>query len=158
MESIREFLVNLETIEVAIYSLCFLLLIIILMIIYLISFYIESEEHEKKQDQFNLEHATKALENMEKKPRQIIMDEYEKSQEENAIISYEELLEQTTKMPLIIESEIEKQEMYDEESAPISIDEFKEASVVVSDTEEDLSLTKEMAFLNDLKSFRANMK
>ena len=39
MESIREFLVNLETIEVAIYSLCFLLLIIILMIIVAVILY-----------------------------------------------------------------------------------------------------------------------
>lgn len=158
MDNIREFLVNLDSIQIAIYSLCFLLLIIILMIIYLISFYIEAEEINKEKSEFNLENATKALESMEKKPRQIVMDEYEKSQEENAIISYEELLEQTMKMPLIIESEIEEQELYNEENAPISIEEFSQETLVVPELEEELNMTKEMAFLNDLKSFRANMK
>lgn len=163
MNSIKEFMVNLNSTDIAIYSLCFLVLVIILLSIYLLSVYVESEQKEQKQKDFDLSVATKALESMDKKPRQIVMDEYEKNQEETAIISYEELLEQTTKMPLVIEDVIKEQEEYDEEQAPISIKEFNSShepkqEQVIEEVKEDLNLTKEMAFLKDLKSFRANMK
>lgn len=164
MDNLREILTNLDSVQIAMYSLYFLMLVIVVMVIYLISYYVESETVKEEKKEFDLYVAQKALEQMDNKPRVIKMDEYEKNQEDTAIISYDELLEQTMNMPAIFNEEIEKNENYNEEYAPISIEEYEQQKVETNvniseeEIEEELSMTKEMVYLKDLKEFRANLK
>ena len=71
MNELRDFLTNLDSVVIAMYSLYFLMLIVVSMIIYLISYYVDYEIIEEEKKDFDLNIATKALEQFEEKPREI---------------------------------------------------------------------------------------
>jgi ABC-type Na+ efflux pump permease subunit len=156
MNEIKEFLTNLTSLELAIFTITFLIIVMVLLIIYIISNYLEKSPKQEKKISFDLEDVAHILEEENKKPREIVTGYYEKEQEENAIISYEELLEQTTKLDMNTfksnNASLDKED-YTEEEAPISYEDFKKL-----DKEENLELTKEIVFLKDLKTFRAGLK
>lgn len=151
----KEVLLNLTSLELAIFTLTFLIIVIVILIVYIIDYYGTYET--KKMSSFDLKNATKILEAEANKPREVIMGEYEKEQEENAIISYDEFLEQTTKLDInsFKNNIYPVEKKYDDEISPISIEEYENVTLP---KQEDLELTKEMAFLTDLKTFRSNMK
>lgn len=165
MNELRDMLTSIDSIVIAMYSLYFLMLIIVSMVIYLISYYVDIEQTEEAKKEFDINIATVALEKFDEQPKEFVLDDYEKQQEQNAIISYDELLEQTMSMPAILTEEIEKNENYNEEFAPISMEELDNQKndsnalkISEEELEEELSVTKEMAYLQNLKEFRANLK
>lgn len=158
MDKLKYIISNFNMDDIVVFSLYCLIIIIVFLIFYTLYLYISSEQLKKKKADFDIAIATKALDKFESKPR-FIPEEFEKEEEENAIISYDELLEKTMNVPQFIENRVKEQDEY-ETIAPISIEEFKkqnELKEVVSYKLEEKEID-EKQYLKDLKAFRANLK
>ena len=160
MNKIIDIINNIDPNNWVIYALYFLTMLIIILVFYTLYTYIEEDYLKKEKIDFDINVASKALDKLEKKSvSNILPEEYEKAEEENAIISYDELIERTTSIPAIIESDISNEEEY-EENVPITITEMENLANLKEVVSYNFStkVVDEKEFLKELKKFRANLK
>ena len=160
MNKIIDIIDNIDPNNWVIYALYFLIVLIIILVFYTLYTYIEEDLLKKEKLDFDINTATKALDKLEKKSvSNILPEEYEKAEEENAIISYDELLERTTSVPTLVENSISNEEEY-EENVPITITEMESIANLKEVVSYNFSTkaVDEKEFLKELKKFRANLK
>src|SRR5574344_2604208 len=88
----------------------FLLIVLFIYVLYLIKCSdLEKKDEPKRKDGFDLEAVTKAIEK-DYKPETIRLTSYEEEQENNAVISYEELLKNKDKISVSYDDEYEFEE------------------------------------------------
>ena len=132
----------------------FLLVILFIYVIYLIKCS-ELETENKPADEFDLAAITKQIET-EYKPRTIELTGYEEEQENNAIISYEELVKNKDKVGINYDDE------YIFETPELEVKKINlttDASAIISPKLEVklMSYDKEEAFLEALKELQNNL-
>lgn len=90
---IATFFKTLTFIDYVLYLAILILLVLIISLIYLLKTTDIDEYEETEDEEFDIQKAVSEIENAS--PREIEINDYEKEQEENAIISYEELVNST---------------------------------------------------------------
>ena len=149
--NIGEFLKTLTLIDYILYIAILVLIVLIVSLIYLLKTTdIENDIlNEEDRDEFDIKNAVKELNDYT--PREIELNDYEKEQEENAIISYDELINSTKNNKLNYSDE--------EMSGNVSVKKF-DLDNLVSEEEEAkmnvrvLTLEHEEAFLAALKQLQ----
>lgn len=136
-------------IDIAFFSLVILLIITFIMIIYVIklnkSEIVVVDDNEFDQNEFDLEEITKQIEDEYENLNIKKNNNYEQSQEEQAIISYDELLANTGEFHL----------EYDEEYEPDPEIQIKKIKKAVHIEDEDLrKYNKEENYLEYLKTLK----
>ena len=133
----------------------FLILVALIYVIYLIKK--DDEKHYINKTEIDTLESIKETIEKEYKPETIILTDYEKEQEENAIISYDELLKNKNKLNI----------SYDEEYEP-NTSEVLVKKINISENNEEIknkselsvklmSYDKEEAFLKALKQLQQNL-
>lgn len=138
----------------------FLLIVLFIYILYLIKCS-DGEEVENavsdKKDDFDIEAVTKAIEK-DYKPETIRLTSYEEEQENNAVISYEELLKNKDKISVSYDDE------YEFEEPTLSVKKFDLTNTsetpVIDESKlkvQLISYEKEEEFLKALKDLQSNL-
>lgn len=138
----------------------FLLIVLFVYILYLIKCS-DGEEVENvvsdKKDDFDIEEVTKAIEK-DYKPETIRLTSYEEEQENNAVISYEELLKNKDKISVSYDDE------YEFEEPTLSVKKFDLTNTsetpVIDESKlkvQLISYEKEEEFLKALKDLQSNL-
>lgn len=138
----------------------FLLIVLFVYILYLIKCS-DGEEVEnvvsEKKDDFDIEAVTKAIEK-DYKPETIRLTSYEEEQENNAVISYEELLKNKDKISVSYDDE------YEFEEPTLSVKKFDLTNTsetpVIDESKlkvQLMSYEKEEEFLKALKDLQSNL-
>ncbi len=138
----------------------FLLIVLFVYILYLIKCS-DGEEAENavsdKKDDFDIEAVTKAIEK-DYKPETIRLTSYEEEQENNAVISYEELLKNKDKISVSYDDE------YEFEEPTLSVKKFDLTNTsetpVIDESKlkvQLISYEKEEEFLKALKDLQSNL-
>lgn len=138
----------------------FLLIVLFVYILYLIKCS-DGEEVEnavsEKKDDFDIEAVTKAIEK-DYKPETIRLTSYEEEQENNAVISYEELLKNKDKISVSYDDE------YEFEEPTLSVKKFDLTNTsetpVIDESKlkvQLISYEKEEEFLKALKDLQSNL-
>ena len=138
----------------------FLLIVLFVYILYLIKCS-DGEEVENavsdKKDDFDIEAVTKAIEK-DYKPETIRLNSYEEEQENNAVISYEELLKNKDKISVSYDDE------YEFEEPTLSVKKFDLTNTsetpVIDESKlkvQLMSYEKEEEFLKALKDLQSNL-
>lgn len=138
----------------------FLLIVLFVYILYLIKCS-DGEEAEnavsEKKDDFDIEAVTKAIEK-DYKPETIRLTSYEEEQENNAVISYEELLKNKDKISVSYDDE------YEFEEPTLSVKKFDLTNTsetpVIDESKlkvQLISYEKEEEFLKALKDLQSNL-
>ena len=147
---IINFLKSLTLIDYILYIAILVLIILIVSLIYLLKTTdIDSIIEQENDDDFDIKNAVKEL--SEKTPREMELTDYEKEQEENAIISYDELVESTRNNKINYQAE--------EINDKISVKKFDLDNLVSEGKEESLNVKvltfeHEEAFLAALKQLQ----
>ena len=139
----------------------FLLIVLFVYILYLIKCSDVEEEvssnSEVKKDSFDIEAVTKAIEK-DYKPETIRLTSYEEEQENNAVISYEELLKNKDKISVSYDDE------YEFEEPTLSVKKFDLTNTsetpVIDESKlkvQLISYEKEEEFLKALKDLQSNL-
>lgn len=139
----------------------FLLIVLFVYILYLIKCSDVEEEvssnSEVKKDSFDIEAVTKAIEK-DYKPETIRLTSYEEEQENNAVISYEELLKNKDKKSVSYDDE------YEFEEPTLSVKKFDLTNTsetpVIDESKlkvQLMSYEKEEEFLKALKDLQSNL-
>lgn len=139
----------------------FLLIVLFVYILYLIKCSDVEEEvssnREVKKDSFDIEAVTKAIEK-DYKPETIRLTSYEEEQENNAVISYEELLKNKDKISVSYDDE------YEFEEPTLSVKKFDLTNTsetpVIDESKlkvQLMSYEKEEEFLKALKDLQSNL-
>ena len=148
--SILEFLKTLTLIDYILYIAILVLIILIVSLIYLLKTTdIENSILEENEDDFDIKNAVKELNDYT--PRELELTDYEKEQEENAIISYDELVNNTKKNKINYETE--------EINGNVSVKKFDLDNLVSEGEKEHMnvrvvSFEHEEAFLAALKQLQ----
>ena len=147
------FFKTLTLIDYVLFLAILVLLVLIVSLIYLLQT-TDIEEYEPEEDngEFDIKKAVEEIESAS--PREIEINEYEREQEENAIISYEELLSNTRKNKINYETD----EMINDK---VSVKKFDLDNLVSEDPEmapelnaRVISYAHEEAFLEALKKLQ----
>lgn len=138
----------------------FLLIVLFVYILYLIKCSDGEEELNavsEKKDDFDIEAVTKAIEK-DYKPETIRLTSYEEEQENNAVISYEELLKNKDKISVSYDDE------YEFEEPTLSVKKFDLTNTsetpVIDESKlkvQLMSYEKEEEFLKALKDLQSNL-
>ena len=154
---IGDFLETLSFIDVVFFFAVLILIILVVTLIYFIKINKDDEE-EKKQDYETAEMkiVKEIRENMKNDDVVINFTDYEKDQEEKAIISYDELLNKSNKYGL----NYEKEDVYDDLSVKkVDLDNLvnKNSEIKVNSDVRVISFAKEEAFLEALKRLQKEL-
>ena len=134
----------------------FILLLAFLYVLYLIKGDDDMSEFYKEEEEYNLERIKETIEK-EYKPENIELTDYEKEQEENAIISYEELINSKDKFTVSYDKDY-KSETDEILVKKISLDDSGMKEESKSELQVRLmSYDKEEAFLTALKQLQQNL-
>ena len=132
----------------------FLTIVLFIYVVYLIKGAPDPKDYNKQNELFDLEAITKAIET-DYKPGKIELTHYEEEQENNAIISYHELVENKDKLGLDYDDEfIFEDETIEVKKINLSRDgHFPQTKLGVKLMQYD----KEEAFLKALKELQSNL-
>ena len=153
IENIFGFLYTLSMGDYIFLTCTFIILIALLYVLYLL----KKDETILNNQEINSIESIKEHIEKEYKPLNIELTDYEKEQEETAIISYEELINNKNKLNVSYDEEF-KPETSEVLVKKININETKEESNMTSDLQVRLmSYDKEEAFLKALKQLQQNL-
>lgn len=154
---IGDFLETLSFIDVVFFFAVLILIILVVTLIYFIKINKDDEEDKKQDDETAEMKIVKEIrENMKNDDVVINFTDYEKDQEEKAIISYDELLNKSNKYGL----NYEKEDVYDDLSVKkVDLDNLvnKNSEIKVNSDVRVISFAKEEAFLEALKRLQKEL-
>ena len=154
---IGDFLETLSFIDVVFFFAVLILIILVVTLIYFIKINKDDEEEKKQDDETAEMKIVKEIkENMKNDDVVINFTDYEKDQEEKAIISYDELLNKSNKYGL----NYEKEDVYDDLSVKkVDLDNLvnKDSEIKVNSDVRVISFAKEEAFLEALKRLQKEL-
>ena len=154
---IGDFLETLSFIDVVFFFAVLILIILVVTLIYFIKINKDDEEDKKQDDETAEMKIVKEIrENMKNDDVVINFTDYEKDQEEKAIISYDELLNKSNKYGL----NYEKEDIYDDLSVKkVDLDNLvnKNSEIKVNSDVRVISFAKEEAFLEALKRLQKEL-
>ena len=154
---IGDFLETLSFIDVVFFFAVLILIILVVTLIYFLKIYKDDEEDKKQDDETAEMKIVKEIrENMKNDDVVINFTDYEKDQEEKAIISYDELLNKSNKYGL----NYEKEDVYDDLSVKkVNLDNIanKNSEIKVNSDVRVISFAKEEAFLEALKRLQKEL-
>ena len=154
---IGDFLETLSFIDVVFLFAVLILIILVVTLIYFIKINKDDEEDKKQDDETAEMKIVKEIrENMKNDDVVINFTDYEKDQEEKAIISYDELLNKSNKYGL----NYEKEDVYDDLSVKkVDLDNLvnKNSEIKVNSDVRVISFAKEEAFLEALKRLQKEL-
>ena len=154
---IGDFLETLSFIDVVFFFAVLILIILVVTLIYFIKINKDDEEDKKQDDETAEMKIVKEIrENMKNDDVVINFTDYEKDQEEKAIISYDELLNKSNKYGL----NYEKEDVYDDLSVKkVNLDNIanKNSEIKVNSDVRVISFAKEEAFLEALKRLQKEL-
>ena len=154
---IGDFLETLSFIDVVFFFSVLILIILVVTLIYFIKINKDDEEEKKQDDETAEMKIVKEIrENMKNDDVVINFTDYEKDQEEKAIISYDELLNKSNKYGL----NYEKEDVYDDLSVKkVDLDNLvnKNSEIKVNSDVRVISFAKEEAFLEALKRLQKEL-
>ncbi len=154
---IGDFLETLSFIDVVFFFAVLILIILVVTLIYFIKINKDDEEEKKQDDETAEMKIVKEIrENMKNDDVVINFTDYEKDQEEKAIISYDELLNKSNKYGL----NYEKEDVYDDLSVKkVDLDNLvnKNSEIKVNSDVRVISFAKEEAFLEALKRLQKEL-
>ena len=154
---IGDFLETLSFIDVVFFFAVLILIILVVTLIYFIKINKDDEEYKKQDDETAEMKIVKEIrENMKNDDVVINFTDYEKDQEEKAIISYDELLNKSNKYGL----NYEKEDVYDDLSVKkVDLDNLvnKNSEIKVNSDVRVISFAKEEAFLEALKRLQKEL-
>ena len=154
---IGDFLETLSFIDVVFFFAVLILIILVVTLIYFIKINKDDEEEKKQDDETAEMKIVKEIrENMKNDDVVINFTDYEKDQEEKAIISYDELLNKSNKYGL----NYEKEDIYDDLSVKkVDLDNLvnKNSEIKVNSDVRVISFAKEEAFLEALKRLQKEL-
>ncbi len=154
---IGDFLETLSFIDVIFFFAVLILIILVVTLIYFIKINKDDEEDKKQDDETAEMKIVKEIrENMKNDDVVINFTDYEKDQEEKAIISYDELLNKSNKYGL----NYEKEDVYDDLSVKkVDLDNLvnKNSEIKVNSDVRVISFAKEEAFLEALKRLQKEL-
>ena len=154
---IGDFLETLSFIDVVFFFAVLILIILVVTLIYFIKINKDDEEGKKQDDETAEMKIVKEIrENMKNDDVVINFTDYEKDQEERAIISYDELLNKSNKYGL----NYEKEDVYDDLSVKkVDLDNLvnKDSEIKVNSDVRVISFAKEEAFLEALKRLQKEL-
>ena len=154
---IGDFLETLSFIDVVFFFAVLILIILVVTLIYFIKINKDDEEDKKQDDETAEMKIVKEIrENMKNDDVVINFTDYEKKQEEKAIISYDELLNKSNKYGL----NYEKEDVYDDLSVKkVDLDNLvnKNSEIKVNSDVRVISFAKEEAFLEALKRLQKEL-
>ena len=154
---IDDFLETLSFIDVVFFFAVLILIILVVTLIYFIKINKDDEEDKKQDDETAEMKIVKEIrENMKNDDVVINFTDYEKDQEEKAIISYDELLNKSNKYGL----NYEKEDIYDDLSVKkVDLDNLvnKNSEIKVNSDVRVISFAKEEAFLEALKRLQKEL-
>lgn len=154
---IGDFLETLSFIDVVFFFAVLILIILVVTLIYFIKINKDDEEGKKQDDETAEMKIVKEIrENMKNDDVVINFTDYEKDQEEKAIISYDELLNKSNKYGL----NYEKEDVYDDLSVKkVDLDNLvnKDSEIKVNSDVRVISFAKEEAFLEALKRLQKEL-
>ena len=154
---IGDFLETLSFIDVVFFFAVLILIILVVTLIYFIKINKDDEEDKKQDDETAEMKIVKEIrENMKNDDVVINFTDYEKDQEEKAIISYDELLNKSNKYGL----NYEKEDVYDDLSVKkVDLDNLvnKNSEIKVNSDVRVISFAKEEAFLEALKQLKKEL-
>ena len=154
---IGDFLETLSFIDVVFFFAVLIVIILVITLIYFIKINKDDEEEKKQDDETAEMKIVKEIrENMKNDDVVINFTDYEKDQEEKAIISYDELLNKSNKYGL----NYEKEDVYDDLSVKkVNLDNIanKNSEIKVNSDVRVISFAKEEAFLEALKRLQKEL-
>lgn len=153
---IGDFLETLSFIDVVFFFAVLILIILVVTLIYFIKINKDDEEEKKQDDETAEMKIVKEIRENMKNDVVINFTDYEKDQEEKAIISYDELLNKSNKYGL----NYEKEDVYDDLSVKkVDLDNLvnKDSEIKVNSDVRVISFAKEEAFLEALKRLQKEL-
>ena len=153
---IDDFLETLSFIDVVFFFAVLILIILIVTLIYFIKINKDDEDEKENNETAEMKIVKEIRENMKNDDVVINFTDYEKDQEEKAIISYDELLNKSNKYGL----NYEKEDIYDDLSVKkVDLDNLvnKNSEIKVNSDVRVISFAKEEAFLEALKRLQKEL-
>ena len=153
---IGDFLETLSFIDVVFFFAVLILIILIVTLIYFIKINKDDEGEKENNETAEMKIVKEIRENMKNDDVVINFTDYEKDQEEKAIISYDELLNKSNKYGL----NYEKEDIYDDLSVKkVDLDNLvnKNSEIKVNSDVRVISFAKEEAFLEALKRLQKEL-
>lgn len=153
---IGDFLETLSFIDIVFFFAVLILIILVVTLIYFIRINKDDEEEKKDNETAEMKIVKEIRENMKNDDVVINFTDYEKDQEEKAIISYDELLNKSNKYGL----NYEKEDIYDDLSVKkVDLDNLvnKNSEIKVNSDVRVISFGKEEAFLEALKRLQKEL-
>ncbi len=153
---VGDFLETLSFIDIVFFFAVMILIILVVTLIYFIKINKDDEE-DKKDETAEMKIAKEIRDNMNKEEDVVInFTDYEKDQEEKAIISYDELVNKSNKYGL----NYEKEDVYDDLSVKkVNLDNIvnKNSEIKINNDVRVISFAKEEAFLEALKRLQKEL-
>ena len=153
---IGDFLETLSFIDIVFFFAVLILIILIVTLIYFIKINKDDEGEKENNETAEMKIVKEIRENMKNDDVVINFTDYEKDQEEKAIISYDELLNKSNKYVL----NYEKEDIYDDLSVKkVDLDNLvnKNSEIKVNSDVRVISFAKEEAFLEALKRLQKEL-
>ncbi len=153
---IGDFLETLSFIDIVFFFAVLILIILIVTLIYFIKINKDDEGEKENNETAEMKIVKEIRENMKNDDVVINFTDYEKDQEEKAIISYDELLNKSNKYGL----NYEKEDIYDDLSVKkVDLDNLvnKNSEIKVNSDVRVISFAKEEAFLEALKRLQKEL-
>ena len=153
---IGDFLETLSFIDIVFFFAVLILIILIVTLIYFIKINKDDEGEKENNETAEMKIVKEIRENMKNDDVVINFTDYEKDQEEKAIISYDELLNKSNKYGL----NYEKEDVYDDLSVKkVDLDNLvnKNSEIKVNSDVRVISFAKEEAFLEALKRLQKEL-
>lgn len=153
---IGDFLETLSFIDIVFFFAVLILIILIVTLIYFIKINKDDEDEKENNETAEMKIVKEIRENMKNDDVVINFTDYEKDQEEKAIISYDELLNKSNKYGL----NYEKEDIYDDLSVKkVDLDNLvnKNSEIKVNSDVRVISFAKEEAFLEALKRLQKEL-
>lgn len=156
IRDVGDFLETLSFIDIVFFFAVMILIILVVTLIYFIKINKDDEE-DKKDETAEMKIAKEIRDNMNKEEDVVInFTDYEKDQEEKAIISYDELVNKSNKYGL----NYEKEDVYDDLSVKkVNLDNIvnKNSEIKINNDVRVISFAKEEAFLEALKRLQKEL-
>lgn len=153
---IWEFLKTLNFVDIVFFFAVLILMVLVVTLIYFIKINNDEEVKDKKEETAEMKIVREIQENLGKEEPTVNFTEYEKDQEDKAIISYDELLNKNNNYGL----NYEKEDIYDDLSVKkVNLDNLinKNNDNKVNSEIRVISFAKEEAFLEALKRLQKEL-
>ena len=154
---IWEFLKTLNFVDIVFFFAVLILMVLVVTLIYFIKINNDEEVKDKKEETAEMKIVREIQENLEKEEPTVNFTEYEKDQEDKAIISYDELLNKNNSKYGL---NYEKEEVQDDFSVKkVNLDDLvnKNSEEVPKVDVRVISFAKEEAFLQALKQLQKEL-